>query len=30
MGIKLDSNMETFSAKMIPAPRIRLGGDEKI
>ena len=27
MGIKLDSNMEKFSAKMIPAPRIRLGGE---
>lgn len=30
MGIRLDSNMEKFSAKMIPAPRIRLGGEEKI
>ena len=26
MGIKLDPNMEKFTAKMIPAPRIRLGG----
>ena len=30
MGIKLDHHMEKFQAKLIPAPRIRLGGEEKI
>ena len=30
IGINLDSNMETFNAKLIPAPKIRLGGEEKI
>lgn len=30
MGIKIEKNMEKFNAKLIPPPKIALGGNEKI
>lgn len=30
IGISIDSNMQRFNAKIIPAPRLRLGRDEKV
>lgn len=30
IGIKIDKNMETFQAKLIPPPKLALGNDERV
>lgn len=30
IGIKIDKNMETFKAKLIPPPRLALGNEERV
>ena len=30
IGIKIDRDMETFKAKLIPPPRLALGNDERV